>query len=408
MHAGEYLADIGFGAAAGLFTGGAGAFGESVAINVAKQGAKIAIRAGTGVAIGVGAKAITEFKECATTDKKWDDYGKTLDSNGNVNVVGTAVSWASSGVVGAIGVSSSQITTKLTQGVGPGIECVARVAISGTTAAASDALIQGANIATGGQDNFNVKQCVTSAAVSSITTLAQEGVKQGIYSINGGKEGYLNSKADDRIIEDNLPDEEGKQSAKSGLNKVKEINPKELNQEYEKAEKNTNLKKLISENKNSISTLEHLIDDIDTQLKENGRSFKLLELKNKYAESKEQLKNQQNKLSAEIKKPTLMTDQNIHQLDGKLLGHLAVDVSPSPDGPRNAQRLLVKYDQSGNHKVVGYLATHDYDDFNVQNGIEQHECYKTDCDISKKAHKLVGFIKSIPKSKQEEEADQSN
>jgi hypothetical protein len=188
MNVGEYVADVGFGAATGVFTGGVGAIGESVATNVAKQGAKIAIRAGTGVAVGVGAKAITEVKESLSTDKKWENFGKTLDSNGEVNVAGTVLSWASSGVVGAVGVGSAQIASSLTQGVSTGAECVTRVNVSGSTAAASDALIQGANIATGVQETFNVKQCVTSAAVSSVATLGQEAVKQGFYAANGGKE----------------------------------------------------------------------------------------------------------------------------------------------------------------------------------------------------------------------------
>jgi len=422
MHAREYVADVGFGAVTGVFTGGAGAIGESVATNVAKQGAKIFIRASTGVAIGVGAKAITEVKECSTTDKKWDDFGKTLDSNGNVNVAGTVVSWTSSGLVGAIGVGSSQIATKFTQGVGPGIECLTRVTMSGTTAAASDAVIQGANIATGVQDSFNVKQCVTSAAVSSITTLGQEGVKQGIYKVNGGKERFLNNKANDRMIEDNVHDGEDQQSAKSGLNKLKEINSKKLNQEYDKAAKNTNLKKQISDIKTSKINLNKVVNDIDRQLKENGNSIKsendatikinrqayqekLLQLRKEHSNSIRQLTNQQNKLSADIKKITLMTDQNIHPLEGNLLGNSAVDVSPPSDGPRNAQRLIIKNDKNGNPKVIGYLQTHDYDNFSEQKGIEQHKYYKT---VGEKVQNLVAFIETTSKAKQEEEDNQSN
>lgn len=330
INAGTYVADVGFGAFTGVFTGGAGAIGESVATNVAKQSAKIAIRAGTGLAVGVGAKAITEVKECATAEKKWQAFGKTLDSIGNVNVAGTVVSWASSGVVGAIGVGSSQIASKLTQGVGTGIECATRVVLSGTTAAASDALIQGANIATGIQENFNVKQCFTSAAVSSVTTLGQEGVKQGIYTANGGKDSYLTNKANYAMIKDNVPNENDQQSAKDGLEKLKTIDPQKLNKD-------------------------------------------------------------------------LMTDQNIHQLKGNLLGNVALDVSPQLDGPRNGKRLMINYDPNGKSKVIGYLPNHNYHDFSVQNGLEKHEFFMT---VGDKVQNLVGMIETTQITKQEEDENQ--
>ncbi len=351
INAGTYVADVGFGAFTGVFTGGAGAIGESVATNVAKVSAKIAIRAGTGLAVGVGAKAITEVKECATAEKKWQDFGKTLDSTGNVNVAGTVVSWASSGVVGAIGVGSSQIASELTQGVGTGIECVTRVVLSGTTAAASDAFIQGANIATGIQETFNVKQVFTSAAVSSVTTLGQEGVKQGYYAVNGGKDSYLTSKANNDMIEDNVPNENDQQSSKNGLEKVNKIDPQKLNEERAKVARN-------------------------------------------------ELSRQKIQASADIERPALMTDQNIHLLEGNLLGNIALDVSPPLDGPRNEKRLIINYDLNGKPKVIGYLPNHNYDDFSVKNGLEKHEFFMT---VGDKVQNLVGMIETTQATKQEDE-----
>ena len=100
-----------------------------------------------------------------------------------------------------------------------------------------------------------------------------------------------------------------------------------------------------------------------------------------------------------------MTDQNIHPLEGNLLGNSAVDVSPPSDGPRNAQRLIINNDQNGNPKVIGYLRTHDYDNFSEQKGIEQHKYYKT---VGEKVQNLVTFIETTSKAKKEEEDNQSN
>lgn len=349
----EYVADVSFGAVTGVFTGGAGAIGESVAANAAKQGAKIAIRAGTGVAVGVGSKAITEVKECGTNEKKWKDFSKTLDSNGNVNNAGTAVSWASSGVVGIIGVGSSQIASKLSQGANVVKESVMRVLVSGTTAAASDAVVQGGNILAGIQEKFDAKQCVTSAAVSAVTTLGQEGVKQGIYSVKGGKDSFLTNRANDRMIEENVPDLEDQQSSKSGVNKLKQIDSETLNKEQAKAAANTRFRS-------------------------------------------KQTKNTQRKMQKTVK----MTDQNIHQLEGKLLGNVAVDISPSSDGSRNQKRLIVNTENTnGDHKVIGFLPDHNYKNFSQQNGLNQHDYHMT---VGDKVQNLVGFIETSQQTRQTE------
>ncbi len=169
-------------------TGGIGSAGEVVASNVAKTGAKLGLRVASGAIAGVGSKVVNEFKEIATTEKKLNDFGKTINKDGNVNKTGTIVSWVSSATVGVLGVCSSQLSSNLSQGAQSGIEkCLTRVAVSGTSAAVCDTVIQTANIKTGIQDSFNVNQLITSTTVSSVVTVAQEGVKQSIYSSNMGK-----------------------------------------------------------------------------------------------------------------------------------------------------------------------------------------------------------------------------
>jgi hypothetical protein len=184
----EFVADVGFGATSGVLTGGIGSVGEVVASNVAKAGAKIGFRVLSGALAGMGSKVVNEIKEIATTEKKLKNFGQTLDKDGNVNKAGTIISWVSSATVGMVGVGSTELSSNLTHGVKSGLEkCLTRVAVSGTSAAVCDTVIQTANIKTGVQDSFNVKQLVTSTAVSSVVTAAQEGVKESIYSSNMGK-----------------------------------------------------------------------------------------------------------------------------------------------------------------------------------------------------------------------------
>ncbi len=262
MNGKEWMADVGFGAVTGVFTGGAGAIGESVATNVVKTGAKIGIRVGAGVVAGVGSKAITEVKEIATADKKFEDFGKTLDSKGEVNKTATAVSWISSGFVGAVGVFSSQVSSRMSQGASSGVEkCLARVLVSGATAGGCDALVQTTNIATGVQDEFSVKQVLTSATVSSVVTLGQESVRQGIYAANGGEDKFHNRKANEQKIEKDVTEDRPKdgkkvdtkcaeiqkkanmENAKAGLNSLDKIDSKTLKEQ-----------KGISESRNKVGS----------------------------------------------------------------------------------------------------------------------------------------------------------
>jgi len=258
MNGKEWVTDISFGAVTGVFTGGAGAIGESVATNVVKTGAKIGIRVGAGVVAGVGSKAITEVKEIATTDKKLEDFGKTLDSTGEVNKTATAVSWISSGVVGAVGVVSSQVSSELSQGVSSEVnKCLTRVLVSGATAGGCDALVQTTNIATGVQDEFNVKQALTSATVSAVVTLGQESVKQGIYAAKGGEDKFYNEKANEEKIKKDVTEDHPKDGKKVDTERA-EIQ-KKTNMENAKAALNS-LDKIDSETLKEQKSIRNKVD----------------------------------------------------------------------------------------------------------------------------------------------------
>jgi hypothetical protein len=98
----DYITDVSFGAITGIFTGGVGAAGETIAANVAKQSVKtLALRGVTGGVTGVTAKALNEIKECTFNDKKWSQFGQEIDENGNKS--GTVSAWLMSAGTGILG-----------------------------------------------------------------------------------------------------------------------------------------------------------------------------------------------------------------------------------------------------------------------------------------------------------------
>ena len=98
----DYIADVGIGALTGVFTGGFGAAGETLAANVAKEGIKtLALRGVTGGVTGLTAKALNEVKECTVNDKKWSDFGQEIDEKGNNK--GTFSAWLISAGTGIFG-----------------------------------------------------------------------------------------------------------------------------------------------------------------------------------------------------------------------------------------------------------------------------------------------------------------
>ncbi|CAF2764006.1 unnamed protein product [Rotaria sp. Silwood2] len=71
-----------------------------------------------------------------------------------------------------------------TSNVAKSVTCVAA---NGTIAAVRDGTIQGANIAVGNQDQYDIKRTSTSATTNAIMTAAREGTKNTIYHVNDGK-----------------------------------------------------------------------------------------------------------------------------------------------------------------------------------------------------------------------------
>ena len=74
---------------------------------------------------------------------------------------------------------------------------------------------------------------------------------------------------------------------------------------------------------------------------------------------------------------------------GDLKCLIGIDVSPPLNEPRNGQRTIINPDTNGNHKLIVYLADHNYKDFDVSKGLAQHDHLMTAGD---KILNLVGFI----------------
>ncbi|CAF1520466.1 unnamed protein product [Adineta steineri] len=374
-----YAADVAFGAVTGVLTGGVGAAGEVIAANTVKQvaaqgvkagAAKLAVRATTGVVTGVAAKAIDEVKQCSTTTKKWKDYGKTFDENGEQN--GTATAWIASAAVGGLGGASTHVSSNLTKAVASGIgKSATRVAVSGTSAVLSDAAIQGANIAVGNQEEYDFKRTITSATASTIMTAAQEGIKNTVYQANGGKDNMLRERSNKQAIEKSVP-EKDRQAVVDGYENLKEISQSTLIDESNKAIDYTKSLKRKAEH-------EKVVNNYDTQIKaESDLQKAAYRAKNivegqQHEQKVRNLINQKNHVIKNFnQQPITITKDDIHMMNSNNahvlikdnLRQVAVDVKPSGAISRGATRATFDYDTNNGgrpeFKFAGYTDDHGY------------------------------------------------
>ncbi|CAF2594333.1 unnamed protein product [Rotaria sp. Silwood2] len=390
-----YVADVAFGAVTGVATGGVGAAGETIATNVVKQGAKevakagakkLAVRATTGIVTGVTAKAIDEVKQCSTTDKKWSDYGKSFDQYGSEN--GSVASWITSAAVGGLGGASSHVSSNLSKQVTSGVaKSVTRVAVSGTTAAVSDATIQSVNIAVGNQDKYDIKRTVTSASTSAIMTAAQEGTKNAIYKTNGGKDNMLHEKSNRKVIEEKVP-KQNQQKVMKEYESLKKIPQATLNEESTKAFTYTNSEARKAHHQS-------IIDNYDAQITEQNKlKNAAIDAKNKptIAEHQQKARNLIKQKNEEIKtfqesnKPIFQksdiqkmnNDNNAHFLTGDKVGQIAVDIKSPVVDSRGSTRAIFDYgaDRQGRaqFRYSDYTNEHDY---SKMHGYGESNYYKT-------------------------------
>ncbi|CAF3651856.1 unnamed protein product [Rotaria sp. Silwood1] len=373
-----YIADVAFGAVTGVATGGVGAAGETIATNVVKQGAKevvkagaqkLAVRATTGIVTGVTAKAIDEVKQCSTNDKKWSDYGKTFDENGEEK--GTAASWITSAAVGGLGGVSSHVSSNLSKQVTSNVaKSVTRVVVSGTSAAVSDATIQSVNIAVGNQDEYDFKRTVTSASTSAIMTAAQEGTKNAIYKVNGGKDIILQDKANRKLIEEKVP-EEDQQKAINGYENLKKTSQNTLKDEAVKSFSVTNSKPRITYHESIIKDYESKINN-EYVLKKNAIAIKDIQAIRQHQQNIDNLKLEKNQAiqnfnNVDIYKKSdikMMNSNNAHFLIDEKAGQIAVDIKDSNEISRGLKRETFDFDTDKKGRVQlkfsGYTDKHDY------------------------------------------------
>ena len=386
-----YFVDVAFGAVTGVATGGMGAAGETIAANVVRQGAKevakagakkLAIRTATGIATGVVAKAVDEVKQCSTTDKKFSDFGKSLDENGKEN--GTVTAWATSAFIGGLGGASSHLSSNLTKQASNGVaKSVTRITISGTTAAVSDATVQGISIATGNQDEYDVKRTFTSATVSTIMATAQEGTKNAIYRANGGKYNMLVNNKNEKAIE-KLP-EQDRQAARDALEAMKKIPQQALDEAKTTAEIRTKLGATRRDQQSKMENYDSKIKKVnilEQNAQQTGDSTKAREHSQRHQQLKD-MEKQMGQAAARTEQRLeqhprkMLGAQNTHFLEKGKFGQVASDIHSPSSTARGSSRIIWDYvtDDAGREVFLysDQTSTHDYE--NTQR-FGQGNCYK--------------------------------
>jgi hypothetical protein len=386
----SYCADVGFGAITGAATGGIGAVGETVATHVLKQGAKevakagvkkLAVRAAAGAVSGVVSKAIDEVKQCSTNDKKWSDYGKSFDKDGNAD--GTATAWITSGFLGGLGGASSHLSSNLAKEASNGVtKSVTRVAVSGTTAALSDATIQGANIAVGNQDHYDIRQTITSATTSTIMTAAQEGTKNVIYGSAGGKNNMLVDKPNKKAME-KIP-EQDRQAAMDGLEKLKQLSQQTLNDGRHTAEIRTDLNEVHNTQEAKMRSYDTKIKQVRTLRDDAKKKGDIIKAK-EYSKEHQKLKTMRKEAGQNLARteqqigqhPTqYMNEDSAHFLDNAKFGQVAYDINQPNSATRGENRVIVDYAKDNNRRGIflysDHTSTHDYTN---TRGFGEGDCY---------------------------------
>ncbi|CAF1155084.1 unnamed protein product, partial [Adineta ricciae] len=402
----EYVADVAFGAATGVVTGGVGVAGETVAVNVVKQGAKevakagakkLAVRATTGVVVGVTSKAIDEVKQCSTTDKKWRDYGKSFDRNGKPN--GTTTAWVGSALGGGLGGVGSHVSSSLaTKMTSPVAESITRVLVSGTSAAVGDATIQTVNIVVGSQEQYDLQRTVTCATSSVIMATAQEATKNAIYCAQGGKAVMLNDKTNKKLIEENVP-EEHRNTVSKAYDDLKKIPQSKLVVEAHKANEITERQVQKSQYESTVAQYDQQIQS-EIDAKNAAKDIKDYPAVQKHTNTMKSLIVEKKAIIKAFKtaQPVhqradiqYLNDQNAHFLVGDHVQQVAVDIDSRPNEPRGATRALFDYrsDRQGNaeFRYADYTNEHDYSAMSrYSDGDHRYNRIRTDYDNTLKSH----------------------
>jgi hypothetical protein len=218
-------------------------------------------------------------------------------------------------------------------------------------------------MALGKQENFDIKRTVTSAAVSVTTTAAFEGASSGIYALNGGKANVINTKANENMIDDKVP-EKDKSGAIKALKEIQKIPKGEIQKELGKSleynkqkAKHVQLRNEVEKEfdkqiSKSVNLKQKAFDsgDIDSAQRHQKRLEKLDALKKVKVDS---IKKNEPKVS--FRK---MGENNVHVLTGDKHGQIAVDLNGG--GARGPERIIFDLDSNLNPAYSDFTKTHDY------------------------------------------------
>ncbi|CAG8547861.1 19116_t:CDS:10, partial [Racocetra fulgida] len=359
INAKSYFVDVGFGAAAGLLTGGVGAIGEVAATEVAKgvvkeaakNGAKLAIRVGAGACAGPAAKSLDECKQCLKGSSLVGGIGGTF------NQIGSAVSNSVENEIGQV---------------------VAKIAIETAGNTGIDAGYQFVNIANGEQEEFDLERAAVVFTTTITAASVREGVRQGaktavrnqIYKENGGKHRYVNHKK----IENEVP--------KEYVDEVKEKFDKIHDPQYQKplAKKIEAIQEHqteFSSRKESIENLEKvsekfgvlrekLIERIETKSNFGSNSEdraaigkEISGLNKIIKEADEFLRMEKANYRKDFvatdptkQKDYFLSEDRLHALKGQKLGQIAIG--------KELERTVFDFNKNGKHNFAGFNAEHDY------------------------------------------------
>lgn len=220
----SYLSDVGASALIGVFTGG---IGSSLGATAATG--SILISSSAGAASNLGAKVISELKECTFNNKSWCKFGRNYNNEGR-KISGLSA-WISTGSVGAItgatGVFSSSIHNVL-----------GRIGVTAVASAAADAAGQGINIVAGNQDKFQPSQTMKTIAVSTCFAAGEEITMKSIHSLNNSHNNHNNrqdsliqkTNQKQQLIDHNHQHLKHKHLHKYSKHKLKELNSNNHNQ----------------------------------------------------------------------------------------------------------------------------------------------------------------------------------
>ena len=263
---------------------------------------------------------------------------------------------ATSGLGGASGHISSNLTKLCEIGIE---KRITRVAVSATTAVASDASAQELNMVVRNQEEYDLNRTLTCSAASAITTAAQEGTKNAGYRTNGRKDNMHHKRSNEKAIEKNVPSRQ-QQNVKNACEKLSQIPEEKLAKELEKTieytkwrEDKVTYQSEMKPYKERIGHAKH-----NHQMASCNEDFARAKLYEEQAniltQEKKTISDKFNSYLQTVKKAdiAIMNQDNVHFLTGDKVGQVAVDFKAPDTNTRGTNRATFDYHVADDESTV--------------------------------------------------------